>query len=296
MVLPSSAMLLTYPHVQALLVVFLVMIPLGAIVGLLLAGVATYVMPKKYESETTIEVKPGIAESNINLQRFGTEFEKIKSSVSLGKVVENLGLTNKWGVDRQTAIRKLKGILTIQNIRGTDLISIQVRHTNKEDARDIAAEVTRVYRDDRTEIHKQAQEMSRLAFRKTIRDLEDQMESLRQVRASASKTYHLLHYDSPQPAENVLSAADLADANRDLAITGERLKDLKIKQLNDSILGQLSSKGIDLHEEPRITQLPVSPNVTLNLVLGLFGGLLLSPLLALPVMILLNRSHQAKAR
>lgn len=276
--------------------VFLVMIPLGAIVGLLLAGVATYVMPKKYESETTIEVKPGIAESNINLQRFGTEFEKIKSSVSLGKVVENLGLTNKWGVDRQTAIRKLKGILTIQNIRGTDLISIQVRHTNKEDARDIAAEVTRVYRDDRTEIHKQAQEMSRLAFRKTIRDLEDQMESLRQVRASASKTYHLLHYDSPQPAENVLSAADLADANRDLAITGERLKDLKIKQLNDSILGQLSSKGIDLHEEPRIPKLPVSPNVTLNLVLGLFGGLLLSPLLALPVMILLNRSHQAKAR
>ena len=275
--------------------VFLGMIPFGLIAGLLVAAVVTYVMPRQYESQVILEVKPPM-KSEITPQFFAAEFTRIKSHSSLAKVVEQLELSTKWGLDREPTIQFLKGIITTENIRGTDLISIQVRHTNKEDARDIAAEVTRVYRDDRTEIHKQAQEMSRLAFRKTIRDLEDQMESLRQVRASASKTYHLLHYDSPQPAENVPSAADLADANRDLAITEERLKEFKIKELNDAILRQLSSKAVGLHEEPRISQKPVSPNVTLNLILGSFGGLLLSPLLALPVMILLTRSHQAKAR
>ena len=73
-------------------------------------------------------------------QFFGTEFEKIKSSNSLSKVVENLELVNKWGVTKEDAIRILKGIVNTQNIRGTDLISIRVRHTNKEDARDVTAD------------------------------------------------------------------------------------------------------------------------------------------------------------
>ena len=69
------------------------------------AAVITYVMPKKYESEATIEVKPrrpGMSPLGDRLhgdfgrqhdpQFFGTEFEKIKSRNSLEKVVENLEL------------------------------------------------------------------------------------------------------------------------------------------------------------------------------------------------------------
>src|SRR5215217_2765968 len=68
------------------------------------AAVITYVMPKKFESEATIEVKPRTAgmsplgpgfSDNQNLmtpQFFGTEFEKIKSYNSLSKVVANLEL------------------------------------------------------------------------------------------------------------------------------------------------------------------------------------------------------------
>src|SRR6478609_1222627 len=86
------------------------------------AAVITYVMPKKFESEATIEVKPratgilpfggelGTGSSGarqMTAQFFGTEFEKIKSSNSLSKVVENLELVSKWGVDKETAIRIL---------------------------------------------------------------------------------------------------------------------------------------------------------------------------------------------
>ena len=85
-------------------------------------------------------------------QFFGTEFEKIKSRNSLAKVVDNLELVNRWNVDKETAIRILKGIVNTQNIRGTDLISIRVRHTNKVDARDVTEEVAKAYKAYRAEI------------------------------------------------------------------------------------------------------------------------------------------------
>ncbi|MEK6230594.1 MAG: Wzz/FepE/Etk N-terminal domain-containing protein, partial [Luteolibacter sp.] len=122
------------------------------------ASVITYVMPKKYESYATIEVKPrertidplgGVMRSSgptMTAQFFGTEFEKIKSRKSLARVIDGLDLVNKWGIDREMVLRILKGIVNTQNIRGTDLISIRVRHTNKEDARDITAEVARAYK------------------------------------------------------------------------------------------------------------------------------------------------------
>ena len=65
------------------------------------ASVITYVMPKKYQSEAIIEVRPrsisggplgnefggAIGSTPMTPQFFGTEFEKIKSSKSLYKVV-----------------------------------------------------------------------------------------------------------------------------------------------------------------------------------------------------------------
>jgi polysaccharide biosynthesis transport protein len=128
------------------------------------AAVITYVMPKKYESQAVIEVKPRIAgmsplgaqmtESSgagrMTAQFFGTEFEKIKNRNSLAKVVENLQLVNRWNVDKETALGILKGIVNTQNMRGTDLITIRVRHTNNVDARDIAEEVSRAYKAYRT--------------------------------------------------------------------------------------------------------------------------------------------------
>jgi hypothetical protein len=56
--------------------VFLAMMPAGLLVGLLLSAVVTYVMPKKYQSSVTIEVRPLTADSNSSQntpQFFGTE-------------------------------------------------------------------------------------------------------------------------------------------------------------------------------------------------------------------------------
>lgn len=389
------------------------------------AAVITYVMPKKYESSATIEVKPkSIGQSPfegmnspsygttpMTAQFFGTEFEKIKSSNSLAKVVENLSLVNKWGVDKETAIRILKGIVNTQNIRGTDLISITVRHTDKEDARNVTAEVAKAYKAYRTEIESRDADKGLYELNKAVRDQEDKVEERRKVLATivrtkgiiykgqdsfygqsgvdedqgartALQTFNeleqekmqlesqinsLLKYDSDQlmvyaaglnlpdnviknllpqyneakralealkinglgdrhptvlaamdqiqamkqqldegvvnlratlqaqldmatdRLKNVevmkddsreeaikrgLDAQDYVDAKRDFETDQQLLQSMKLKQISKNITDKMTDESIVVHEEPQISQSPVSPNVTLNLVLGAVVGMI----------------------
>jgi polysaccharide biosynthesis transport protein len=126
-------------------------------------------------------------------QFFGTEFEKIKSRNSLMKVVENLELVNRWNVDKETALRILKGIVSTQNIRGTDLISIRVRHTSKVDARDVTDEVAKAYRAYRSEIESGDAERQLHELNKAVRDQEDKVEERRKVLATIVRTKGIIY-------------------------------------------------------------------------------------------------------
>jgi capsular exopolysaccharide synthesis family protein len=389
------------------------------------AAVITYVMPKKYESEAVIEVKPRQAgmsplgaemtetsgASRMTPQFFGTEFEKIKSRNSLSKVVENLQLVNRWNTDKEGALGVLKGIVNTQNIRGTDLISIRVRHTNKVDARDIAEEVARAYKEYRSEIEGRDAERQLQELNKAVRDQEDKVEERRKVLATivrnkgiiykgqdsfynqggvdedqgarnALQTYHeieqeklqlesqissLLKYDSDQLMvyagglnlpDNIirtlypqyqeakrhldglkisglgdrhptvlvavdqietmkrqldegvvnlratlqaqldlatnrlksmevmkddtreeaikrgLDAQDYVDAKRDFENDQQLLQQMKLKQTGETISRKIPGEMVELHDPPVISNSPVSPNVTLNLVLGAVVGLI----------------------
>lgn len=176
------------------------------------ASVITYVMPKKYESYATIEVKPrersiellgGMMRSNgptMTPQFFGTEFEKIKSRNSLTRVIDSLDLVNKWGMDRETVLRILKGIVDTQNIRGTDLISIRVRHTNKEDARDITAEVASSYKEYRTDLEGKTVEKGINELKKAVREQEDKVEERRKILTTISRTKDIIYYGDREMA------------------------------------------------------------------------------------------------
>ena len=128
-------------------------------------------LPRDYEAEAVIEIIPRERRidplggtmrepSAMTPQFFGTEFEKIKSRNSLSRVIDNLDLTNKWNTDRESALKILKDSVETENIRGTDLIAIRVRHPNQEDARDITAEVARAYKEYRTDLEGKTQEKS----------------------------------------------------------------------------------------------------------------------------------------
>jgi polysaccharide biosynthesis transport protein len=388
------------------------------------AAVITYVMPKKFESEATIQVNPpgqGMAPLGnvfneaavlrMTPQFFGTEFEIIKSRNSLEKVVENLELVNRWTVDKETALGVLKEIVDTQNIRGTDLISIRVRHVNKVDARDIAEEVASAYKEYRAQIESREAERQLQELNKAVRDQEDKVEERRKVLATIVRTkgiiykgedsfygttgvdedlgarnalqaFHqieqdkmqlesqissLLKYDSDQlmvyasgldlpdniirnlypqylerkreleglkinglgdmhptilaAAENLnamkrqldegvvnlratlsaqldlasnrlkkveamkdltreeaikrgLDAQDYVDAKREFETDQELLQTMKLRQVAETISRKIPGESVRVHDQPVISESPVSPNVTLNLVLGAVVGLI----------------------
>lgn len=70
---------------------------------------------------------------------------------------------------------------------------------------------------------------------------------------------------------------------------------MKLKLMGENISRKMLSDSVRIHDDPVIAQAPISPNVTLNLLFGAGLGSLLSPLMALPLMWLLNRSRPAQA-
>jgi len=171
------------------------------------ASVITYVSPKRYESFATMEIKPptpqmtplgpGVAQAsgsgNTGAQFFGTEFEKIKSRNALLKAVDGLDLVTRWGVDREVGYQILRGIVRTQNVRGTDLIQIRVRHQNREDARDVAAEVARAYSAYRAEIEGRTANALLNELRRAVRDQEEQVEERRKALAQIVRTKGIIY-------------------------------------------------------------------------------------------------------
>ncbi len=143
---------------------FLVMIPFGIVLGLVGGTFFYNLSPKKYESRTIFLIRPpegGLSNTNsITPQFFGTEFERIKSTKNMAEVAKRLELRKRWKLREDQVVRTLKEIISTQNIRGTDLISIGVRYTNAQDAAKIAGTVAHVYREqsaNRVIIHEEAQ-------------------------------------------------------------------------------------------------------------------------------------------
>ena len=171
------------------------------------AAVITYVMPKRYESFATIELRSQVPQMaplgqpftevsgghGVSPQFFGTEFEKIKSRNALLMAVEGLDLVTRWGVDREQGVQILRGIVRTQNVRGTDLIQIRVRHQNREDARDVAAEIARAYSAYRSELEGRSANALLNELRKAVRDQEEKVEERRKTLATIVRTKGIIY-------------------------------------------------------------------------------------------------------
>jgi len=268
--------------------VFLVTAFLGPVIGLGVAAVVTYAMPRQYESRAVVQVKPRVppmtvfgrspgelsAEGSMTPRFFAAEFEAIKSRDVLIKVIQRLDLQTKWGQDQGTIIGILRGIVDTQNIRGTDLIAIKVRHTNAEDTRDIAVEVAKVYKEFRNETEGKGEDRKLEELKKAVREQEDKVEEKRK----------LLGRIKTGP-----DSVDYVEAKKENETAQDMLGHTRLKQQVEQIQKQIQTDSIMVHEEPVVPRYAVRPNVRLNLVLGVIVGFLFSPLMALPVVVLLHR-------
>ena len=264
------------------------MAPIGPVLGLLTAAVVTYVTPVLYESRARIEVRPWhVAGKAAEPPSMKTERETITSHRLLAKVIEHLDLANQWGMDRDAALVVLDGMVTAGEIKGTDLIDVRVRCTDKEAARDIAVEVVRIYKEDRDEV--KASEADRVleGLRKAVRTQEEKVEARRQELADLirSQEVGVGEGKARDGAKEKLEAEQAAEQ--------KCLEEIKLKAISELPRGDedvvLPFESVIVHDDPVLPQSPVSPNVAFNLTVGTVLGLLFGLPLALLVAWLLEQ-------
>lgn len=123
----------------------MVMCLLMPVVCLIGAAAITYVMPKKFESAVTFEIKPE-ADPTKQLS-IPNEMAKMVTRDILLDAVHRLDFDRKWALPENAAVDAVKRSVLVSQIPGTDLVVLKTRHVNKEDARDLAAGVVMSYRD-----------------------------------------------------------------------------------------------------------------------------------------------------
>lgn len=139
-----------------------VRLPLIILVFLLVvitAGVATYLTPRQYQSSVTMQVK----EDNNNMHIFGgdagqrmdprfttTQFQILQRKEILYPVVETMKLLKKWDLrSRDVAFMKLRGMMSVSEVRGTDLIQISILDKDRQEAADLANTIALEYQKKR---------------------------------------------------------------------------------------------------------------------------------------------------
>lgn len=152
------------------------------------AAVITYVLPKKYESKAVVQVNPAVldvdplgkrthspaAGAYLTRSFIPNEFSIIEMEQTLQRVIERLDLGARWNnMDQEMAMRVLKSILKTEQIRGTDLIEIRVRHQSAQDARDIAHAVSIAYKERRESDERKRAKTALQALDNEVRTQED---------------------------------------------------------------------------------------------------------------------------
>ena len=176
-----------------------VRLPLIILVFLLVvitAGVSTYLTPRQYQSSVTMQVK----EDNNNMQIFNggagqrfdprfstTQFQIIQRKEILYPVVDSMKLLQKWDLrSRDVAYSKLRSMLSISEVRNTDLIQISVLDRDRQEAADLANTIALEYQKKR--IDEQQSWVARslvqledevIKQRKKVEELRDKMTRMR---------------------------------------------------------------------------------------------------------------------
>ncbi|NQX02567.1 hypothetical protein HQ447_18065, partial [bacterium] len=244
--------------------------------------------PRKHEAEAIIEVKSRASgtsplgqdrgnTSSLSPQFFGTEFEKIKSRSALEKVVDNLELAQRWGVDKESAVQRVKDSIVTSKVSGTDLISIRAREASERDAQEITQEVVRAYQNYRRSLESQQADKELAELNKAVRDQEDKVEERRKVLSTLVRTKGVIYkgqdsfygqsgVDEEERLKNVdvmkndsredaikrgLDAQDYADAKRDFETDQQLLQAMRLKQIGENIANKMTEESVVVHSMPQ---------------------------------------------
>ena len=256
---------------------------IGPLCGLLLGAVVTWVLPRVYQSEIMIAVSDPNFVPNASTSTCAAfdaaDFENLTSPTSLRKVAANLDLASRWHVDGEKAVRMLLGMVTWRHTTETRQISIDVRHTDRVEARNIAEKVARAYQQLRLErVERQHQQFVR-EIHQAIKDQERIVDDRRSDFMAIKRVIDRNH--GPNGTSFLLhlkySSDDYSYARGALEFQKDRLQMLELTRDTETI--RYASEKAEVQEVPNILDSSEPPNVSLNLAIGALSGLLISPLM-----------------
>ena len=239
-------------------------------------GLALFFKPDKYESKALVEI-----ENARSPQESATMLE---SEGILARVVKELDLSRRWGVDMATAVTLLRENIHVKVVPDTRLIDISVILKEKEQAREIAASLPRnlgAFEKEKAE-NAAAEKIAKLDI--LIHSASD-VAAEKTVAATQIEKFHngqTLDESAARELERARRASLVADAEV------ERLQVLR----GDAASGAIGSEPrLIVHAEPQISDKAVAPKVvpelnelTLEALLsGLLTALLLPYLLELAI-------------
>lgn len=163
------------------------------ILALMMTGVIYSVAPPKYKSTAMVEIRPpGVAiaptreqsaSTNPSVSRlfFATQTQIIVSEQVLKRAAERLEYVDRWNMEMQDVINVLRSVISVQEVRGTELVAIDVLHKNADEAKQIAERVTEAYREVRENEERQRIVDALQELRDSVRDQGDIVEMKREA-------------------------------------------------------------------------------------------------------------------
>ena len=225
--------------------------PIMLVIFLLVVVTATAItllLPKQYQSTALIQVQQN-ADLEIFQQRgiqgqsdprfTTTQFEIIQSKEVLNPVIEKLDLVNKWAEryeikSRELIYKKLKKMMTLEEERNTDLISISILSPDRKEAADIANAIADSYQQARIREQQSWVSKSLSTLQGEVEKQRTKTENLRTLAAADRVKYQI--YDlNPESVEDPMQANERVLMSVEEEVSTQRLKTATMSAKYDEI-------------------------------------------------------------
>ena len=274
----------------------------GLFVGVVVAGMVTYVQPKTFDSQAVVEIKPpGIILSPFDSKSppperdpkfLEHEMAAMKSQGVLLAAVKQMDFDKKWALPAPDAAAIVGRSITVEQLQGTDLVTIRARHVNREDARDMVLAVIGEYRDQRGSREAATSGDALKSLSEAVREQENKVEERRKALAEIVRTRTLLHRKEgagppPDAGAGGIDTEEYVTRKREFEEDLELLQMLKLKHVTEKASAKISQEVMVVHEEPQIALAPSGPDVTGTMGMGIMVGLAVSQVVALSLALML---------
>ena len=241
------------------------------------AAVITYIMPREYLSRVRLQVEPfassyQVFNDNSSQQALTptfiqTQFQIITSKETLYRVIDELQLVKHWddAKTRADAYGMLLGKIETEEVRGTDLIDIEVYHTDPHEAAELANAIARMYRERRNS-NESSRSLAALDMLNAQENVQRQkVEDARLKMVELMEKFKIVDLGTGYPS---YYTQDSPETGRKQLVMSSKMSTLKAEEEISMITTQIEQlQGLGVNE---LMEQAVALNITDSTITGMF--------------------------